>query len=190
MKFVELSPEVQEIAANCVSQLVVKGAEPTKELALSIRDTFISMYEAVTIKDADITQDNSIHSPELCGDEPFIYSGNCDLTSLIHWLEDELNNLRSTRNMIIESSFAMDNLIQKARTTIQYQPLINNLRHRQDSSLLSDSNQYSKDLGVILTELDTFLISSKSYQGLGLPVKQTPSVEVSMHSEYQMSNDV
>ncbi|WP_274370995.1 hypothetical protein [Morganella morganii] len=62
MKFAELPSEVQRIAADCISQLVVNGAEPTKELALSVRDVFIAMYETVVIEDAGITQAYLAHS--------------------------------------------------------------------------------------------------------------------------------
>ncbi len=56
MKFSELPHDVQKTAAECLSQLVVNGSEPNKELALSVRDTFVSMYETEMIKDSNITQ--------------------------------------------------------------------------------------------------------------------------------------
>lgn len=190
MKFAELPSEVQRIAADCVSQLVVNGAEPTKELALSVRDVFVAMHETVVIEDAGITQAYLARSSSPCGDEPFIYSGNLDLDSLIRWLEDEFNKLRAVRGAIANSRAALSDLIKEASAVIQCQPLINNLHHHQGSSLFSDSNQYSKDLAAILTQLDTSLILSKNYQGVGLQVKQIPSAEELMCSAHQMSNDI
>ncbi|MEF0173348.1 hypothetical protein ABM000_16675 [Morganella morganii] len=113
------------------------------------------------------------------GDEPFIYSGNLDLDALIRWMEDEANKLKVTRRAIIESRKLLGYLIKEMHGVIQCQALINNLRHHPDSSLLSDSSQYSRVLNSALSHLNNHELYYKSYQGVGLQEEEKPSHEES-----------
>lgn len=111
------------------------------------------------------------------GDEPFIYSGNLDLDALIRWMEDEANKLKAIRHAITESRRALGYLMKEMSGVIQCQTLINNLRHHPGSSLLSDSNQYSRVLGSALSHLNNHELFYKSYQGIGLQGEEKPSPE-------------
>ncbi|MDM8753023.1 hypothetical protein Q4R22_07755 [Morganella morganii subsp. sibonii] len=111
------------------------------------------------------------------GDEPFIYSGNLDLDALIRWMEDEANKLKAIRHAITESRRTLGYLMKEMSGVIQCQTLINSMRHHPDSSLLSDSNQFSNDLNSILLHLNSHELLHRSYQGIGVSEEEKPFAE-------------
>lgn len=110
--------------------------------------------------------------------EPFIYTGNLDLSSLINWLNHEHDKLISIRHVITNSKNILNRIQEEADTVIQNQSLINNLHHHPNSNLLLDSNQYSNDLDSILLYLNNHELFHKNYQGINISKEEKPFVKV------------
>ena len=110
--------------------------------------------------------------------EPFIYTGNLDLLSLIDWLSHEHDKLIAIRHVITNSKNILNRILEEAGAVIQHQSLINNLHHHPNSSLFLDSNQYSNDLGSILSHLNNHELFHKNYQGINISKEEKPFVKV------------
>nr|WP_262411007.1 hypothetical protein [Providencia rettgeri] len=102
------------------------------------------------------------------GDEPFVYTACLDLDSAIFWLEQQVELFNSQKRSINYVEMVIKDLERTIAIISQNHDLIKSQRHRPESNLLKDSNQYTHNLKMLLLFLNNPEFQQKNFPGINL----------------------